>query len=342
MQERYLSKGDILPLLNQVSKQWGIYAPVEQQGGDFSFSKFDSCIDKINLDYAHLTISPKDIFFPQLEKMFEFNEDGLRPIIPSGKKLVFGLRACDLKAIQFLDAFFAQNFQDIYYLSRAEARLSVAVGCILPQEDCFCKQLQTGPFLTSGFDLQLVDIGDVYLVEVGSKGAEGFVKQYIKFFALADKGMIEQAEDIKQKISSQFPSDNEIIKETLSVIAKKGLVKEVLTEFAERCILCGGCLYVCPTCSCFNIFDYISQQKVSRFRNWDSCMFEGYSRLAGGYNPRSEKSERFFRRYEHKLIYDYQTTGTLGCVGCGRCSRSCPVNIGMVEVIKTLGRLNED
>ena len=107
---------------------------------------------------------------------------------------------------------------------------------------------------------------------------------------------------------------------------------------AERCIYCGGCLYVCPTCSCFHVFDEIKAGSGVRYRNWDACVFEGYTREASGHNPRLEKSSRTCRRYEHKLKYDYLTTGMSGCVGCGRCLSACPVNIGMSQVIEEVAK----
>ena len=95
-------------------------------------------------------------------------------------------------------------------------------------------------------------------------------------------------------------------------------------------------MYICP--SCFNVFDEQAAGLSRRYRNWDGCVFEGYTREASGHNPRAEKWIRTYRRYEHKLKYDYLVTGISSCVGCGRCLLSCPVNIGISQVIQEVSK----
>jgi len=121
------------------------------------------------------------------------------------------------------------------------------------------------------------------------------------------------------------------------LMAKKDFVpEENYKRIGQRCIYCGACLYTCPTCTCFNVFDNSKADRGLRMRNWDTCVFEGYTRETSGHNPRKENWKRTSRRYEHKLKYDYQVTGTSGCVGCGRCLSSCPVNIGISKFIQEI------
>ena len=112
--------------------------------------------------------------------------------------------------------------------------------------------------------------------------------------------------------------------------------EENYKRISEKCIYCGACLYTCPTCTCFNVFDNVEGNQGERCRNWDGCIFEGYTREASGHNPRKTKVLRTARRYEHKLKYDHETTGMSGCVGCGRCLSSCPVSIGMSKFIQEI------
>lgn len=288
--------------------------------------------------HEDIFMSPKDIFFPQVESMFEFEDGRIKETVDSSPKFIFGIKPCDLKALFFVDEFFERNFKDIYYLSRMKNRFIVAVGCCSPPRPkaCFCTSAKTGPFAKDGFDLQLVDSGNFYFVEAGSKKGEDFLAKSKDFFKDAKDGAVEEVKNIKQK-ALKCIEINVDFQKALELMAKDDfLPKENYERIDERCIYCGGCLYVCPTCTCFNVFDSMGNKEGTRFRNWDGCIFEGYTREASGHNTRKEKWIRTSRRYEHKLKYDYLTTKMSGCVGCGRCLESCPVNIGISKFIQEI------
>ena len=351
MKEMLLKKDNVKALCIEACNEWETYVPLEGMGQDVQFVKInnkekDSSLDGLNFDYESLVIPPKVIGFPQLESLFEFQGGKVTETVPSpGKKLLFGLRACDLKAIRFTDGFFKKDFEDIYYLSRSKDRLLVLVGCKRPPRDCFCTSTKTGPFLPvlnggkdSDFDLQMVDVGDAYVVEVGSKKAEEFINSYRKFFDEASSQMIAESKKAKSEAERAITRNMDFEK-AIKNFCEDRFPKDSYEQIAQRCIYCGGCLYVCPTCTCFNVFDEKKADSGRRYRNWDTCVLEGYTREASGHNPRQQKWLRTARRYEHKLKYDYLTTGMSGCVGCGRCLASCPVNIGIVQVIEEAAKL---
>ena len=351
MKEMLLKKDNVKALCIEACNEWETYVPLEAMGQDIQFTKINdkekkSSLDKLNLDYESLVIPPKVIGFPQLEPLFEFQSEKITETIqPPRKKLLFGLRACDLKAILFVDEFFKRDFEDIYYQNRSIDRLAVVVGCKHPPRDCFCTSAKTGPFLPavnggedSAFDLQLVDVGDAYLVEVGSQKGEEFVNSHGQFFDEASEQMIAEAEKAKSA-AEQAVTRKVDFEKAIKNFCEDKFSKDGYEKIAERCIYCGGCLYVCPTCTCFNVFDEKQADSGRRWRNWDACVLEGYTREASGHNPRREKWLRTARRYEHKLKYDYLATGTSGCVGCGRCLASCPVNIGIVQIIEEAAKL---
>ncbi len=353
MNEWMIKKDNVKGLCIKASKQWETYLPLKSIGGDTHFIKLDGSNsefldDKLNLEYESLVVPPKFILFPQLESLFRFEgEKIIETVEPVAGKLLFGLRACDVKALNFIDDFFKRNFEDIYYLNRSRDKLLVIVGCKHLLENCFCTSAKTGPFLENGFDLQLVDVGDKYVVEVGSGKGEEFVDTYRDFFTEASKSDLERSKtakcDAEQAISLKLDFEKAIKR-----FCEDKVPQQLYERIAQRCIYCGGCLYVCPTCTCFNVFDeppfLLSKTGTGanlggRYRNWDACVFEGYTREASGHNPRSEKWIRTSRRYEHKLKYDYLTTGMSGCVGCGRCLSSCPVNIGISQVIEEVAKI---
>jgi ferredoxin len=253
----------------------------------------------------------------------------------------------------FSDGFFAKDFPDRYYLSRAEHRLIIVKGCLKPPRpgSCFCHSAGTGPFAKAGFDLQLVDLGGDFLVEVGSERGEGFVAAHLRFFA--PKGADENPAEASG--ASDAAERAKAVKEAAMVALGAGVpfaaalermgdgdFEKKYARIGERCIYCGACLYVCPTCTCFNVVDRAEDGQGTRMRTWDGCVFEGYTREASGHNPRPTKAARTARRYEHKLKYDPLVAGRSGCVGCGRCLDSCPVGIGMSKFIREVADGTEE
>lgn len=339
MTPKIIFKKDIKPLLKKAGADFDLYFPAQDNTGDCRFVRFreeEKALSKLCLDYDNLAVSPKNIFFPQIEKMFSFNNGNIAE--PKGNfralpKFIFGIRACDLKGLLFSDDFYARNFKDKYYLTKLKGRLTVVVACLKParKESCFCASSKTGPFLDKGYDLQLTDLGESYLAEIGSRKGAKFVKKHKKFFKNSDRESFSLAKTVKKNAALSIELKVDFFG-AIKYFKKNNAPKENYKRIAERCIYCGGCLYVCPTCTCFNVFDY----RNSRLRNWDNCIFEGYSRESSGHNPRAEKWQRTARRYEHKLKYDYQATGVSGCIGCGRCLDSCPVNIGISKFIQEI------
>lgn len=336
-----LEKSQVKNLLKEAAKEWNVYVPQTYVGSDILIDKLPKkagqlkkALKNICLDNSDTLIPPKDIFFPQLETMFEFKKGKVKETVESSAKLLWGVKPCDLAGILFVDDFFKRNFEDVYYLSRVANRFIVAIGCLKPPRpnECFCSSTNTGPFADKGFDLQLIDTGEFCIVEIGSKKGEEFIAKYAEFFKNSGVDYAKAAEQIKSRAASNIQVKVDFQK-ALDLMKKDDFVlQENYKRIGERCIYCGACLYVCPTCTCFNVFD----DEKCRSRTWDGCVFEGYTRETSGHNPRKDKWLRTSRRYEHKLKYDYKATGTSGCVGCGRCLSSCPVNIGIAKFIREI------
>ncbi len=347
---KIIPKEKIKDLLREVNKDANTYVPQKHIGGDVwieqlpkEAAELNTALENLVLEDKSVVISPKDIFFPQLECMFTTREGEVKETVESSTKFIFGIKACDLKGVLFVDDFFKRNFEDKYYLSRAQDRFLVVIGCLKPPrpKGCFCTSVETGPFLDTGFDWQLIDMGDSYFIETGSEKGEEFLKKYGKFFKDCPPDAGKTKERIKSKAAQMIELKVDF-KKSLKIMADDQLnLEENYNRIGERCIYCGGCLYVCPTCTCYNVFDYKKDGAAARYRNWDGCVFEGYTREASGHNPRKAKALRTARRYEHKLKYDYQATKMSGCIGCGRCLVSCPVNIGISKFIQEITEKNK-
>ena len=339
-----IMKSQIMNLIKESNKHQNVYVPVESEQGDALFTllpksgnKLENLLKAVNLDSPWVIIPPKDIFFPQQEDMFHFDNDKVTEHIVTSRKIIFGITPCDLKGLLFSDEFFKRDIDDVYYLSRIKDRLIIVIGCLHPPrpESCFCTSTKTGPFSESGYDMQFVDIGDAYLVEIGSKKGQEYVDKHSKFFVEADVETSMKLKTVKLRAQEniKFHVGFEM---ALEIMKGENNFKENYKRIGERCLYCGGCLYTCPTCTCFNVFDEGNSDQGVRRRNWDGCVYEGYTREASGHNPRTEKWIRTARRYEHKLKYDCIIAGESGCVGCGRCLSSCPVNIGMSKFVQEI------
>lgn len=344
MMAKIIDKKNIKDLLKEAALEWVVYAPIRNLGGDVLIeplpedSKMQSeALENVCLENIDTVISPKEIFFPQLEAMFDFEDGKVSETAETSPKLLFAVKPCDLKGIIFSDNFYKRDFEDKYYLSRIENRFIIALGCIRPpRPTCFCTSAKTGPFADSGYDLQFVEAKDSYFVETGSKNGEGFLRKYSKFFKDSSVDSDKEICEIKKNACEAVELKVDFKKALELMSQDKFIPEENYKRIGERCIYCGACLYTCPTCTCFNVFDNVKNNKGSRLRNWDACVFEGYTREASGHNPRKEKWVRTSRRYEHKLKYDYKTTGMSGCIGCGRCLSSCPVAIGISKFIQEI------
>ncbi len=343
MKIKTIEKKDIKGLLKRLALDWDVCVPQKHMGGDVWFDSLshrdlDAALDNVVLETVDTVLSPKEIFFPQLESMLKFKDGNIKETKEKSlPKLIFGIRPCDLKGLLFSDEFFKRNFEDKYYLSRLKDRFIVVIGCIQPpRPTCFCVTAKTGPFAESGFDLQLVDAGDFYFVETGSKKGEDFISQHKKFFKNASQEDTRRIGEIKARACDAVELRPDFQKALEMMKSDDFVPEENYTRIGERCIYCGACLYTCPTCTCFNVFDNAKDNQGERLRNWDTCVFEGYTRETSGHNPRKEKWQRTLRRYEHKLKYDYKMTGMSGCIACGRCLSSCPVDIGISKFIQEI------
>ena len=332
MKDQILYKEHILPLIRRLHKDYEVIAPREGKGGDVLFDPITSEHDVV-LDYTNTIMPPKRFFLPQFGTLFFWK--GKEFIVPlkSKKRILFGIRACDYSGILFLDRYYTLAYKDNYYFSTRNNTIFILLGCNQPQEHCFCLSAGTGPFLKKGFDIQLTELKDRYYVQVGSRKGKELVSKYSHFFNPAGKEEQKEQQGMVQRAERKFKEkvDFALVAERME---NEEVAEDLWQELAFRCQNCGGCSYVCPTCFCFNIIDRITKRNEGkRIRTWDSCTFEGYTRMAGGHNPRTEKKARVKRRFYHKLVYEPKQFGLHGCVGCGRCVTTCFGNINMPHVM---------
>ena len=244
-----------------------------------------------------------------------------------------GVRSCDLAAIGVQDKVFIGNgYTDPDYEARRRDAFIVAVNCSKAGNTCFCVSMETGPKASSGFDLALTELidegGHRFLVEVGSEaGAELLSTIESKAATEDDRG---RAEEVSEECASQMGRelDTDGIKELLY----RNMENPRWDEVSERCLTCGNCTLVCPTCFCHTVEDVtdLAGEEAERVRLLDSCFTLDHSYIHGG-SVRNSARSRYRQWMTHKLATWIDQFGTSGCVGCGRCITWCPVAIDITE-----------
>jgi len=331
-----IDKKDILEWLNDLKRDFEVIAPVDLHGEVLFMPLLDNT--EITLDYTNTLEPPKEFFLPKTEEIFSFRQKGddieITSKIDDKKRIIFGMRPCDVNALTIFDNVFGGKYIDPYYFSRRKNTTIVAMTCTKPGINCFCDSMGTGPSLSKNFDLLFTELDDIYLVEVGTNKGEEILKLRRDLFEEADKTRLYEKE---RKINKA----KKMIKRRIDPfdISKrlKCVGDDVWKELAERCMDCGGCYYVCPTCHCFDIRDVFADNIGKRRRYWDSCIFSGFTRMAVGVNPRDTKESRIKQRYNCKFDYLFERYRLFGCVGCGRCTDVC---LGYIDMIEYLTRLN--
>jgi len=335
-----LNKNHLSFWLRRLKASHELIAPVRDVSGDIVLTEL-SRMHETALDGPALMPSPREFLLPQMEQLFCWSEEGIEEAFNRRPRIIFGLRPCDLSAIRILDLFYLGKKEDAYYAARRRNTVSIAIACNQPDPTCFCLGLGTGPFLKSGFDLQLRDLGDRFLVETGSETGEKLVKNTQHIFTEPKATDSEDLYEVRLASQSRFEkrvSLEQVRKQILAGAVSDGFWESV----ALRCFECGGCVYNCPVCTCFNVMDRpVGPDSGKRIRIWDTCMFKGFTRMAGGVAPAENKINRTKRWFHHKLVHWPKQFGAFGCVGCGRCAISCPGTIDMATVALRIKGLDQ-
>ncbi|MCX8057549.1 MAG: 4Fe-4S dicluster domain-containing protein [Ignavibacteria bacterium] len=301
--------------------------------------------------YFNYVVGPqswKKFLYPAIQKLYTayFKNNKLeieREENPTTKYAFIGVRSCEINAIEIQDRiFFGGEYQNSRYKGLRKNCFIVAVNCSKANSNCFCTSMNTGPEVKSGFDLVLTEVINnshhFFLIDSGSeKGEEVLSKLNTRE---PDKESLELGNKVIEETKKQITKQLET--EDLKDILLRSLESPVYDEVSKRCLACGNCTMVCPTCFCMTVEDYTDffKTKAERIQKWDSCFTLEYSYIHGG-SVRVTTGSRYRQWLTHKLASWHEQFGTSGCVGCGRCITWCPVGIDITEEATKVRRIAE-
>lgn len=333
-----IAKAKLPEILQALAAESRLYVPAASDGV-VNFALWQDELE-VALGALNVLVPPKKFFFPQTETVlkYELGEDLLLEdfACKAGEPTVlFGVRPCDVASFAMMDKVYLGDPVDEAYRRRREGTTVVALGCGDPDETCFCQSFDLDLAKAPGADVLTIDTGDeLVLIAQTSKG-EDLLKKLNGLLTEASSGDENKVMDAQEKAKEGYVTSVNVpgMKEKLD-----GMFADSYWDaLYKRCIGCGTCTFVCPTCHCFDMQEYATGNRGERIRCWDACMFSDFTQMAGGHNPRPSQKERVRQRFMHKLNYFPHQHGDYACVGCGRCVRKCPVNLDILEVITMVG-----
>jgi ferredoxin len=321
---------DDIESAKELPEGWGD----EQRGGHYRLRRRK---DKALFGYTVAPQGWKRFLYPPAQKLFGARRTAtgfdIQPPEPPEAPMAFiGVRACELAAMAVQDRVFGdKQYPDTAYQRRRKAAFVVAVQCGEAGATCFCDSMGTGPAVAAGFDIKLVELpGGGFVAEAG--GAEGA--------KLLEKLNAAKATDADRKSAAEQVGNLNFAKRMNATVARTLSARPEhprWDEVAARCLTCGNCTMVCPTCFCTTVEDVtdLKGDNAERWRKWDSCFSVDFSYIHGG-AVRTEVKSRYRQWITHKLSAWHEQFGTSGCVGCGRCITWCPVGIDITEEVQAI------
>lgn len=323
-------------VLKTLKSNYKIFAPIcfpkrGANGTDLIRYGQISSVNQIVFDRPS-DFSAKEVYYPVMQTLFRFTQDTCTEAdLTDDKELLIFARPCDINAISRLDRIFEENGgnADMYY-DRLRKRVKfVLMECNGGFEQCFCVSMDANK--TTNYEFAIRPVDDSVLVNLNTKVFEplfnhGTPYEFVPEFVSANTKevhipVINGIEDVKKATDLKF-----------------------WDEYNEKCIGCGGCNTVCPTCSCFDTIDIRYNEGSldgERRRVWSSCMLSSFTKTAGGGQARKTAGANIRFKVLHK-IHDYSSrfkTKEPMCVGCGRCDKRCPQKISYSD---TVNRFNNE
>ncbi len=319
---------------DKILSEYRVYAPISKpfKGtmSDTDSIRYEEITNFENINFNDKSqFSAKEVILPITKVLYHFSEDAYtEPKVKDDKILLF-VRACDIHAIRSLDLIYMNNGPKDKYYTQARKRITFAlIGCESSFRNCFCVSMKSNK--AENYSIGFKPVKDRVYVEIKDDSFNSFYHDDSK----------------KIDFEMDYVTENDI-KVTLpeNLDGKEVAKHDMWREYDTRCIACGKCNFVCPTCSCFAMQDiyYLENENIGeRRRVWASCHVKGYSDMAGGHSYRVKNGDKMRFKSLHK-VHDFKKRfGEHMCIGCGRCDDACPSYISFSNCINKLSNLEKE
>ncbi len=325
-----VSRSTLKELFNKlVSMGYHVIAPVRKRG--VTVFKYVENFNSINTSYVRTILPLKKYLLPPEETILHFiyenGEVRVEENMEHEKYAFFLIHPCDANALKILDLVLLNgHYVDTKYLNRRRNSMVVVLECERGDEYCFCESLGTDKPWNGTFDISLSPLNGEFQAIPGSQ----------KGLKLLEEMNLQK---VRKKNIKRIRNVKRIEKLRIERIRER-MSSSLWAKYASKCVSCGVCTLVCPTCICFEIEDRFEKpmKEGFRYRYWSSCLYSEFTKIAGGIIFRKNKIDRFTHRFYHKFVFMKDRYGIYGCVGCGRCIAECHGKIDVVEVINDIAR----
>ena len=335
---KIMKKDRLAAFLQAVSGEMPLFLPVEK-GATTAFARYTG-EETPALSSVRTGVSPKDLFFPQCETLYTIKTDspGIA-IAPAARAqedfAVFGIRGCDVHALEVLDEVFLRENTDTFYQARRQHGILLSLSCRRPDTACFCTVFGNDPAEPPG-DVAVTEGENAWYWEEKTEKGRAFLKRFASFFREGDAVPCEEEKEKIRQIAARLPFGNLSLQGWGAGQTARRFEDPRWEKLAQGCLGCGTCTFVCPTCQCYDIRDYDTGRGYIHYRCWDSCMYSDFTMMSAG-NNRTTQMQRYRQRFMHKLVYSVENnSGLYGCVGCGRCVTRCPSGLSIVKVLREM------
>jgi sulfite reductase subunit B len=323
-----ITREGLKELVNGLLTETDVFG-VKAKQGKFVFDKIAKFED-LSLDYDVTVMPPTKYLFPAKETLLKINTvtgPQFEPVMDTKPRALVGVHPDDINAISLLDEVFMTINPDPNYIARRQNTLIIGIDCLHPSPKAFAPSMGTR-LADSGFDLLLTDIGDNYLVTVGTEKGGELLKQFAGPKPVTGEEIARQ-KTVRDEALARYQKALNVPKERLLRLLQENYDSPYWESRSKTCLSCGSCVMVCPTCFCFDVQDEmaLSLREGERYRSWDGCVLVDFAKVATGENFRHDKASRFRHRIFRKGKYILEKYGQPGCVGCGRCGTACLADI---------------
>jgi ferredoxin len=307
--------------LRKAAARFKIYAPVDN-GITVDYEELHD-FSKIYYESNRPVTPLKAFFFPIKENVVQ--PQNYEP------RVIIGVPACDLNALSLLDKIFLdEEFLDSYYENNRKNTILIGKDCYRIKDSCHCTTYGLNPYAEKNCDLSMSKIEQTIFLQAFTREGEDFIKT----FGFIENSFAKLPESIEQKRKAtvrQLREQNQSLPDQEKT--RQGVLQaseEFWKKHASPCVSCGACATICPTCHCFLLIDKENFEKV---RNWDTCQYPAFERVAAGEDPLKKLFTRLKNRYLCKFVHKPAMFAEIACTGCGRCIDACIGKINKNEVI---------